>query len=99
MMLPSKIVGSIQTSRGVQPFVLDGARGSVRLGQYEPADAMQSSLGSMERKAIDTQLRGEVSGVRTVRLGEYRCTQCSRWIDVVASPQDWDGDLCATCAP
>jgi hypothetical protein len=98
MMLPSKIVGSVETSRGVQPFVLDGARGTVRLGSYEPADGMQRSLGSMEVKAIDDRVRAEVSGVRKVRLGEYRCTSCSRWVDVVRSPGEWSGDRCATCS-
>lgn len=96
-MLPSKIVGSVITRTGAVPFLLDGAAGTVELGRFEAAHPMQASLGGMERQAVERQVKSEVTGARSVRIGEYACPLCGRWVDVVRKPDEWAGDRCRTC--
>lgn len=96
-MLPNKIVGSVDTTSGAVPFVIDTATGKVQTGSYVDADPGQRNMSSMEHGAVDKQVRANVSGAGKVRIGEYQCPKCSRWVDVVSSPGDWRGNHCAKC--
>lgn len=96
-MLPSKIIGSVILPGGCQPFVLDTPSGRVRVGKYADVDPDQGLLGSDENGAVKRQVEAEVSAVREVRVGSYRCPKCERWVDVVKSPSEWSGDCCANC--
>ena len=95
-MLPGRIVGSVTVGGKQRPFSLDVPTGRVVLDRFESADAMQRSVGPMEREAIDRQVRSE-TGASNVRIGEYHCSRCNRWVDVVKSPNDWASDRCNNC--
>lgn len=95
-MLPGRIVGSVTVGGKQRPFSLDVPTGRVALDHFESADAMQRSIGPMEREAIERQVRSE-TGASNVRIGEYQCSQCNRWVDVVKSPNDWASDRCKKC--
>ena len=97
-MLPGKIVGTVVTARGSQPFVIDTPTGNVTVGSFEEAHPKQKMVGPMEAEAIEKQVRAQVSGASDVRIGSFQCPKCSRWVDVVRSPDDWSGDACARCA-
>jgi hypothetical protein len=96
-MLPSTIVGSVTTSRGNEPFVLDTPTGRVTTGKYREAHHHQAQMARDERSAAETQVRAQLSGVKEVRLGQYQCPKCQRWVDVVKDPAGWSGSKCARC--
>ena len=96
-MLPNTIVGSVVTSKGATPFVINTATGDVKTGTYAAADSGQRNMNSMEHGAVDKQVRAKVSGARDVKIGSYQCPTCQRWVDVVKKPNDWRGDHCAQC--
>ncbi len=96
-MLPNTIVGTVVTGSGPLPFVIDTATGKVSTGRHASADPMQRNMGSMEQSAVDKQVRAKVSGAKDVRIGSYLCQGCSRWVDVVKSPNEWSGDSCSRC--
>jgi hypothetical protein len=98
MVLPGKIVGTVVTSKGAQAFELDVPSGKVKLGKHGDADRMQSAMGSGERGAIDKRVRAEVAGVREVRIGQFRCPSCGRWVNVEDDTDAWTGKSCASCA-
>jgi hypothetical protein len=95
-MLPGRIVGSAVIAGKARPFSLDGASGEVELDRYAAADPMQRSIGPMERQAIERQVKS-ATGAASLRIGEYRCPICHRWVDVVRDPAAWAGDRCAAC--
>jgi hypothetical protein len=95
-MLPGRIVGSVIVGGKARPFLLDVPTGRVTLDRCEAAHPMQRSIGPMEREAIERQVKGE-TGAAEVRIGQYRCPKCNRWVDVVSAPSDWSGDHCANC--
>jgi hypothetical protein len=95
-MLPNTIIGSVVTASGALPFSINTASGKVTTGRYQPADDMQANMGSMEKSAVDKQVRLHVSGAKAVRVGEYQCPKCERWVNVVKRPSDWSGDHCAS---
>jgi hypothetical protein len=97
MMLPGKIVGTVITGAGAEPFELDVPTGKVRTGSYVGADPDQRKIGSMEREAIERQVKGAVSGAREVRIGSFQCPTCKRWVDVVKDASSWKGDHCNKC--
>jgi hypothetical protein len=97
MMLPGKIVGTVVTAAGAQPFVIDVPTGKVGVGRYVEADHEQRSIGAMERQAIEKQVKAGVAGARDVRIGSYQCPKCQRWVDVVKDAGGWDGDHCSKC--
>ena len=96
-MLPNTIVGTVITGSGAVPFKIDTATGAVTTGSYTAADSMQRSMGGMESSAVEKQVRAKVSGASKVRIGEYQCPKCSRWVNVVKKPGDWSGDTCSKC--
>lgn len=96
-MLPNKIVGSVVTASGATPFVIDTATGKVTTGSYTDADPVQRNMSGMEAGAVDKQVRAEISGAKRVRVGEYQCPECDRWVDVVKNPGGWSGDHCSRC--
>ncbi len=96
-MLPNSIVGSVITTGGSAPFVLDTATGQVHSGSYASVDPAQRNMGSMECQAVDKQVRAKVVGSTEVRVGSYQCAKCARWIDVVKHPDDWSGNSCSRC--
>ena len=97
-MLPGKIVGTVVTARGSEPFVIDTPTGNVSVGTFADADPKQKQMGKMEAEAIEKQVRSQVSGAREIRIGSFHCNKCGRWVDVARAPGDWSGDVCACCA-
>jgi hypothetical protein len=95
-MLPGRVVGSAVIKNKTRSFTLDVPSGRASLDRFEAADPMQRSIGSMEREAIERQVIAE-TGADRVRIGEYCCPRCDRWVDVVRDPQGWSGDRCSNC--
>ncbi len=90
-MLPSILVGSVVTAEGqAKPFVLRTASGKVELGSHQLPDRMQARLAPEARGAIDKQVRDQLPmRVREVRVGQFCCAECGRWVDVEQHPNRW----------
>ncbi len=96
-MLPSIIVGSVTTARGNEPFALDTPTGTVTTGKYRDVHHHQAQMAREERVVAESQVRAQLRGVKDVRLGQYQCPRCQRWVDVVKDPAGWSGRQCANC--
>ena len=96
-MIPSKLIGTVVTPGGPQPFVLDVASGNVTVGRYDTMDPKQRDLAPDAEGAALRQVRKKVKGAREVRLGAYHCPVCGRWVDL-SDGKVWDGDRCSRCA-
>jgi hypothetical protein len=94
-----RIVGSIVTDKGPQPFVLHVQTGRLEVGSYAEPDLGQADLSVIQQQRF-AQLIHERANVSfaQVRLGQYRCPECGEWIGVTA-PGAWRDALCASCAP
>ncbi len=97
-MLPAKLVGTVVTTKGPEPFILDTPSGQVALGRWAEPDRRQRHLGASERGAIEQQVRVELgSQVQQVRVGQYCCPSCQGWVNVEMTPEAWHGDRCSAC--
>lgn len=96
-MIPSKLVGTVVTPGGPQPFVLDTASGNVTVGRYDAIDPKQRDLPPDTAAAATKQVKAKVKGAREVRLGAFLCPSCNRWVDL-SDGSAWSGDRCARCA-
>ena len=95
-MLPAKIVGTVVKGGACVPFELDTPSGNVKTGSFAEPHHDMGMLGRSEKGAVDKQVRAQVSGASKVRVGEYRCPKCDKWIDVTKSGS-WNGDRCSRC--
>ena len=95
-MLPARIIGTVVSASGCQPFTLDTPSGNVTTGKYQDPDRDQGLLGSDEKKAVQRQVKAQLGEAREVRVGEYRCPKCDRWVDV-SKGRGWSGDKCDRC--
>ena len=97
-MLPSKLVGSVITAQGSQPFVLHVASGKVALGGYEDAGRHQAKLAKDVRANVERQVCAQVPAATSIKLGWFQCPKCDSWVDVAKDAMRWSGSTCRRCA-
>ncbi|MEM9694240.1 MAG: hypothetical protein AAGA56_16945 [Myxococcota bacterium] len=100
-MIPSRIIGSVVLAGGTQPFTLDTTTGQVRVGPRPPLEQVDPAQGKLPKEthdAIEGQVRAKVRGLRELRVGAFRCTSCSRWVDLMRQRDEWSGERCIDCS-
>ena len=92
-----RIVGSIVKEQGPQPFVLNVQTGTFELGSFVDPDEAQAELNVIQQQRFAQLIceRANVSFAQ-VRLGQYFCTRCKRWVNVTQEP--WGDRLCPACS-
>jgi len=77
-------------------FLMNVDTGEVTFDDHV-AGAPQSSLSVGEKDALEAQVRQALAfPVAEVRIGQYRCHTCGRW--VAADSNQWSHGLCLSCS-
>lgn len=86
-----RIIGSIVTEQGPQPFALNTLTGKFKLGDYIEPDEAQGQLSIIQQQRF-SQLIAERAGVAFahVRLGQYYHKKSDRWVNVLQ--EEWSYD-------
>lgn len=93
----SHIVGSLMVDGRIQPFVLDVTSGKVSVGEFVQPAPEQAGLPVLQQQRFAQLIaEGASVGFSQVRMGQYYCTSCGRWVDVTKEP--WSRTTCLSCA-
>ena len=93
-----RVVGSVITPSGTKPFTLDLETGDIELGSFVKPEAAQAAFSDFEKSGVRTYVVEHLDiEVNEVRVGEYLCYQCQRWIDVTRRGR-WSISMCMSCS-
>jgi hypothetical protein len=90
------IVGSLSADDRTRPFVFFPAEDRILLDAYEP-QARLAALDDVDAAALEARILAlaNAAGGR-VRLGEYYCYVCHRWVP--STRDQWSVGICLSCS-
>ncbi|MCA9056888.1 MAG: hypothetical protein KDA85_00255 [Planctomycetaceae bacterium] len=94
------IAGSIIVAGRPRPFLMHCTDQRLEVGRYirsPEADDAQQDLTQAEREIWIVRIcQAAKEPVEEVRIGEYYCPECRRWIPLLQEP--WSEEMCLNCS-
>jgi hypothetical protein len=90
------VFGTLVFADGSRPFLFDLDSGELAYDDHVTG-APSRTLGWLEKRRLTRQLRKAVGPeAMAVRIGEYLCRECNRW--VAADGSHWSAGICLSCS-
>lgn len=84
-------------SEGPKPFCYFPEDGRVEVGKFHGCGPKQATLPDDERRRVEEAVRRALGDSSLeVRVGEYHCRDCGKWIDLEKG--QWSAGMCLSCS-